>query len=390
MRPDRNQVDILSAASRTCVINAMNSVLNSGLQAPIPPRTPEACLRYHILHLLSAYKYLSASLRAMLTNDIAGAEHFAYYAQLRAAHSIYSGSGIVLSQKKDSLGNPLAFFVDATATAHTLTNVNSHNSIRDLWDEWSVSVTATDILNSIEVLPNLNFGLINNWIAGASFVSDFVKDLCFDIVCFENDHDARKVASYEPNINSEFFAPLAADKIDLHNKFINSIKDAGGSSKNIDVQIAVSSLSRLSTHSGISVASIVNSINANTGYDSAILTALLDSANQTPIADYASNNLSNSSGIISRALILLRMAEILLRLNTPATEKNRLQSILFDWINSHISEPCLAPTKRKFIERYDECTDDFYGVVSSADVWSHRNAYNSISTTQIEVALAWH
>mgnify|MGYP006904092584 CR=1 FL=1 len=67
----------------------------SSVLAADDPRDLAKCLAAEqIAHLVEGWRYCAAAFHASLVNATDNAQHFAYYAELRAAMPLFSGSGI--------------------------------------------------------------------------------------------------------------------------------------------------------------------------------------------------------------------------------------------------------------------------------------------------------
>lgn len=392
---------IVGAASGISLPGALNSALSRGFRshsfAIVPSANPsEDCVVASILHLMSAHKYLSASLRAALLNDVAGAQHLAYYAQVRSALSVFAGSGIFLVQRAPGSGSH-SFYIDVAGNQNIITNVQTHSAINSLWPSWSQSQSAIDIIGSIEVVSGLSFSRISGAIPGALFIQNFVSDLCFDIMNFASDKRARNTASYEPNQSAEFFLPLQMAAVRRHGNLVSGLRQATSSAKQIDIQIAGFALKKLAASQvGVSPNDIIDDISSATGVSASILSALLvDGAGSRPlIAQLATENVSTFRSMLSRAMILVRLAERRMTLNTLPGDEGSLEALISEWVCSHMINPLPRPwLKEDFAMLFEALVDGYHDRIGAArtpsEIWSVTSSHEVLASTQTEMSLAW-
>lgn len=385
--------EITSNASRTGLPFAMSALFRKGFNAK--HLTPgETCTRAEILHLLSAHKYLSSALRAKLLNNSSEAIHLAYYSQLRSVLSIYAGSGIFIKQHPTGS----SFFLNRlnSNTKVTIDSVRTHDAIHELWSDWSVSSTATAVINSIEIVPNLTMGDVSQSLTGINYIKDFVAKLCYDIISLKDDHIQRNIASYEPESEIVNFDALKKSAIYKHKYFLTSTLEGGISNKIVDLQLFFYSLMSLASSQGKTTIDLINDIDQSTGCGSSMLLALLQ---ESPIKkpwtiSLAKENIGHENNIVARSIVLARIAELLLKINTPADQKINLNSFISSWLKS--TNPNIInerSTNQEIFEIFSSNLDDFSKLNLDSNpsiIWDKRNTYTTMLSTRSDLAIAWH
>lgn len=400
MKPLQAQ-GFVASASRAAIPAAMSNVIARGVfttvMTVLPSANPaEDCAEAQILHLMSAHKYLSAALKLALVNDTAGAQHLTYYAQVRAALSIFCGSGIFILQPPRG-GSPRgAFYIDSAGSQHSMGKLSTHGAIETLWPFWAVSPSATSVIDAIELSAGLNLGVVRGCLPGGALLQQILKQLCFDIINLRTDHDARNVASYEPIQSMSFRTRLGRGVLLFLERLLLSMQSFGTGSKNIDIYIARYAIQKLARSQGTTVGAYASRISAATGFPLPQVQVVLGAGSQlaSAVVSRAADPDTKLVNMISRAYLLVRFAEILTKINAPAASHPALESLLADWLHSQSLE--LQPTganKDDYIRIFEEAIDSFRENVSAlADanaVWGVGKSHFSICSTQSELSLAW-
>ncbi|WP_416268206.1 hypothetical protein SD235_10290 [Burkholderia cepacia] len=144
-----------------------------------------------IIHLVDGWRYAAAATSAILTHSNAMATHFAYYAELRAAMSLFAWSGIRAKYHG-------YFYLDKDGNKKiTNMNPNTHTAIWDIWKQWTKRPDVETLLsNGIHLHP---VATLRHVVKAINFTipQQALTQWGSDLVKIADDHDARNTASYE-------------------------------------------------------------------------------------------------------------------------------------------------------------------------------------------------
>lgn len=109
-----------------------------------------------IVHLMDGWRYAASAIAAFLRNSPSETIHFAYYAELRAAMSLYSGSGVRLEQNDN-------YYVDSTGRKFSQQagkndkQLHTHTIAWSLWNAWISRTDAQDlVLDGLRIAPSIS------------------------------------------------------------------------------------------------------------------------------------------------------------------------------------------------------------------------------------------
>lgn len=143
-----------------------------------------------ILHLIEGWRYASAAVTAYLTHAKGTATHLAYYAELRAAMSLFAGSGMRVRQKG-------YFYLDSNGLRVDVQTKGTHSAVWQIWTSWVKRQDAKSILlDRIKLYPNIS---LNDVVGTLQFVNPTatLQGWGLDLIQVSDDHEARNRASYE-------------------------------------------------------------------------------------------------------------------------------------------------------------------------------------------------
>lgn len=162
------------------------TLLSSGKTAPGVRLAAE-----QIVHLVDAWRYLSGSIHAYLNHSSGIAIHQAYYAELRAALSLFAGSGIRICDGKNS-------YVDSKGAEKSFGG-STHSVTWTLWTEWAKTSDAQEILrNEIAIMPNVTLGAFEAHIGAQQTTVGALSLWGYDLLQLKRDRFERNKQSYEP------------------------------------------------------------------------------------------------------------------------------------------------------------------------------------------------
>jgi len=183
-----SHIYVEAAFSRLGPVNSYTDLLNASTD---PAHILAAD---QIIHMTESWRYLSSALFAYLNHETPNSTHFAYYAQLRAALSLFSGSGIRV--KHDN-----SYWLNATGRKTPIPRRygdRTHKFAALAWSEWIKRDNAKAILaNEIYIQPSIRLRDFEP--ALKQFSYDYIlAGFGHDFINLKSDHLARNVASYEP------------------------------------------------------------------------------------------------------------------------------------------------------------------------------------------------
>ena len=195
---------ITAAYPRLGPINTAQDVL---IPAPLVPDFATTLAAEQVSHLIEGWRFLSASLHAALTNSYSQTIHFAYYAELRSAMSLFAGAGLQIKNGKN-------FALRADGTKYRVSQEKTHDAVWNAWRAWAAD-PATLQLVSTNIFPFTGASLdgIYSQLAastpGASLTT-WGLDLAPGA-----DHYARNKRSYNPFWKTEPFNQMTSPDRDF-------------------------------------------------------------------------------------------------------------------------------------------------------------------------------
>jgi hypothetical protein len=150
-----------------------------------------------ILHCFDGWTYLGRAIQSMMSGDLANTVHLAYYAELRAALSIFANQGIGIYNSKGIAAeeNNCVFRNRIPGT---------HKAAWQALEIWADKPSTGALIGTV-IRP---FGAeLGDWIDSLVTHStserlgrDLILSWGLDIEVFAEDHDARNRSSYDPSI----------------------------------------------------------------------------------------------------------------------------------------------------------------------------------------------
>lgn len=158
------------------------------------------------LHCMDGWSLIGRALSSHARGDIGAAQHFAYYAELRAAISILATEGIGIFDDRH-------YIVDSLGKCHlinTLPNPPSRHGYlgthRIAWmalEYWATQMSSSAVLFGNAIRPNGRplqqwLSAFNSVSTGQPFSSALFQSWGLDLSYYADDRDARNIASYQP------------------------------------------------------------------------------------------------------------------------------------------------------------------------------------------------
>lgn len=305
------------------------------LPANASPQTTLAAEQ--LIHLIEGWRYIASATNAMLSHAGDQALHLAYYAELRAAMSLFSWSGIRVKQYG-------YYYLDSQGKQKKLDNQKTHAAVWGLWKEWVKRLDAVSLFNdSIRLHPSVSLGDVVGsvrYVNTAATLSNWGVDL-WDAT---RDHNARNISSYEAKLAGKSLVPMERKDVDLvldlWRLFLSD-----GSSLSFDAalinHIVADAIPKLINQSQNDpkpteqdqLADIATSISATTGVEEEdILRRLNPSAYSfTPFA-MAADQATNVENVLCRGYFLLRMAMLATKKSIATSPSNSAKKWMENWL----------------------------------------------------------
>ena len=151
-----------------------------------------------VLHGADGWSYVGKSLWSLLRGDIGRAVHLAYYAELRAAMSLFASEGIGVFDRYH-------YYIDAPCSVKLIRRGNpTHQFVWDCLEYWATIQSSSDLLASIVKPLGQNLAEwhhpLNTGAKGLAPQSQaWFRDWGIDLEVFAKDRNSRNDASYRPD-----------------------------------------------------------------------------------------------------------------------------------------------------------------------------------------------
>ncbi|MCT9117862.1 hypothetical protein N6G02_17105 [Cupriavidus gilardii] len=313
-------------------INSFTDLLLAG-SSPSPQATVAA---EQIVHMIDGWRYASAATSAFLHHAEGASTHFAYYAELRAAMSLFAWSGVRVKQGD-------YYYLDKTGVKRAVGSRRTHEAVWGIWKEWVLRADANSLfLDRLRLLPGVSLRQVTAALQ-YSLPTQTFSGWGFDLLDLSKDHHARNHSSYEAYWSSSPLTRMSAQDVELIRDlwqlflvdgtglafdsalisyFIEQAlpKMAAGQQnptpRTIDDQreIVAKDLARTT---GVPVADIARRIEPK--------------HNVTPIK-LASDTATDARNVLCRAFFLLRMAMLAVKGNLAQTNNAAARAWLENWL----------------------------------------------------------
>ena len=277
-----------------------------------------------IFHMIEGWRYASAATNAFLNHSKHTALHFAYYAELRAAMSLLSWSGIRVRQSAH-------YYLDVYGNKKSFGPERTHSAVWGLWQNWVRRTDATKLFKEqIRLTSNVS---LSNVLTSLQYVdpSKTLRNWGMDLAQIQADHTARNTSSYEAFWINSPLSKMSQDDLDLVLMLWKLLlpQDAGLLFDSSLISYFVSqALPAMTQTMGKTTAGcldeIVKVIVTNTGADAELVLRRLDTTQYTTTPfDLASSVDAKTENVLCRAFFLLRLSMPVsyTHLTLPTTER---------------------------------------------------------------------
>lgn len=364
------------------------------------PRNKAICLAAEqVVHMAESWRYFSSAMNAYLNHETGNAVHLAYYAELRATLSIFSGAGIRIN-KED------AYWLDAASGVHAIPKHNTHTLVWEIWEGWIKRSDAKALLeNNIRIEAGVALkdfeAKLKQFSPGA-----LLNQWGFDLVNLSDDHFARNEASYIAYWRDKPFPKMGAAQLDFV-KTLTELFLSSGTGLLFDkalIQYAVhqtveASLDQdpaaLPNHPAdrkAKLGEIANYVAKQTGANEDHLLKNLSSNIGESIFEKAKTKSNEAEFVLSRAAFLARLAMLSVRQNIASAGNAHAKSWLVNWLE-HCGtwQPTLGGDLPDIEMDLIDALSAFPPSYSEipADLWNIENAYTTTKITNLHACIAW-
>jgi len=354
-----------------------------------------------VFHMIEGWRYASAATTAFLNNSQHTALHFAYYAELRAALSLLSWSGIRVKRNSN-------YYMTDKGVKTPVPQSPTHTAVWGLWQSWVTRSDAQALFNdNIRLTTGVS---LSHVLTALQYIrpTQTLKGWGCDLAKIKDDHLARNISSYEAFWMKAPLSKMKQEDLELVLSLWKLLlpEEAGlvfdGSLISHFVKQALpgmlSQIDALKPAAGLtSIAEAMEiislEISTNTGLDQDHIARRLDTTQYDTIPfELASAKDTEPKNVMCRAFFLLRLAmlatksSISLNANKPAS----------DWLSNWFEHAGLW-ARSDDIDPYDlsvdysDAIDQFYltPVVPSA-LWQAPTLSNTIRLTRPDACMVWN
>lgn len=346
-----------------------------------------------IFHMIEGWRYASAATNAFLNHSQHTALHFAYYAELRAALSLLSWSGIRVRQSAH-------YYLDVYGNKKSFGPERTHSAVWGLWQHWVKRADATKLFkDQIKLTSSVS---LSNVLTSLQYVdpAKTLQNWGMDLAKIQADHTARNTSSYEAFWINAPLSRMSRDDLDLVLMLWKLLlpQDSGLLFDSSLISYFVSKALPAMTHrmgktSGECLNQIVQSIVTNTGADPELILRRLDTSQyETKPFDLASSVDTKTENVLCRAFFLLRLSMLAAKTSLAMTQN----SATMDWLSNWFEHAGLW-SKDSGIDAYDTSEDyvialDHFAASPTvlSELWGEQNLVNTVRLARPEACLVWN
>lgn len=322
-------VGVITGLNNLGPVNSFSDLLVASSSAS--PQTIVAAEQ--IIHMIEGWRYASAAVSAYLSHSKGTATHFAYYAELRAAMSLFAWSGMRIKQYD-------YFLLDGTGNKVDFANHPTHKTVWELWQRWTQRTDTKDLFNNrIYLYPGVTLG---NVLSALQYVSPktTLQQWGMDLLEVSNDHKARNHSSYEAHWTSSPLTLMPTANAELIREIWKLFLIDGSNilfDRAIICHFVNLSLTPMMGLSGLTAENqkslIASQISNSTGSDRGAIERQLDSSSfSTEPFLLAASSSSDTENVLCRAFFLLRMAMLALKASLSLTSNDSAKNWIEHWL----------------------------------------------------------
>lgn len=327
----------------------------------------------------------------------------AYYAEIRAANSLLSASGI--AEKSNS-----SYLLKTDNTRETF-EARTHSFIKDIWPYWCKRNDAIQAYESLYIAQSLTLGDIATALSLSRLShGQTINRWGFELTRFYNDSNARNKASYDTTLAYNGIPKLANKDYCKVVALAWEHLQPGGIAGQMQLEVIYaqyfvhSYLLDKATQGGSIDPIIYNSeinkfiqrLSSNTGIDQNFLSKMFDLSHDSSderfmIFDHANERRTNPENVYCRALILTRLATNKLKRNLDQPNTSHAISWIGEWLKEMgiIDENESPSDVITYIDQYIDAAADIKNM-SLRSVWAtEENARKAAIACKINSSLCW-
>ncbi|CUJ09939.1 hypothetical protein [Achromobacter xylosoxidans] len=369
----------------------------SDLLLPAAGANPQTILAAEqLVHLIEGWRYAAAATGALLSHSSGQALHLAYYAELRAAMSLFAWSGIRVKRND-------FYYLDSKGQKQTVAPQKTHDAVWGLWNHWAQRGDAKRLFNDqIKLLPSVTLGEV---ISSVKYVNASATLASWGIDLWDPSHDhfARNSASYEAELTGKSLPLMKREDaqliLDIWKLFLSD-----GASLAFDAAlvnyIVADAVPKLVAQSQENVKPTIQkqlndvavSISATTGVsESEILRRLDHNAYPSKPFALASAPNTNVSNVVCRGFFLLRMAMIAAKISINTAPKTAAKKWMENWLfHAGIWSPSGPVALFDLEEDYRLAVDGFsLNPPYPHSFWDTENVNWSMRLVRPDACIAW-
>lgn len=364
-----------------------------------------------IMHMVESWRYLSSSINAFLKNSDGNAIHLAYYAELRAAMSLYAGSGILINNSRnayiDFSGN-FQYFRKATIPGSTPINAATHKITWGLWEHWTTTSSAIDILNKGIILfktspENLNLDIIGQKI-GLMATKNLIQSWGVDLLQLSDDHNARNEHSYQTYWTNKPLTKRNQNDINYIKSLWKLLLPQSYNQQGMHFDVALvkyvldeieqDRINNIESDASVTTSiydEISNHLNQQLGISQETFKNILEQEEyDIDLFQLANNPNIEVKNVLSRAVFLSRIAKLSVELNIKSHSNGR-SWILFWLEHCGIWDPDKIDNARDLCYDYEDALSDFNPRNPEFDIWNTvNNNCPAAMLSNPEACLSWN
>ncbi|MEE4374650.1 hypothetical protein V2J67_20015 [Pseudomonas alliivorans] len=349
-----------------------------------------------VFHMVEGWRYASAAVGAFLNNSHQTSLHFAYYAELRAALSLLSWSGIRVKQDAH-------YYVNHLGVRQIVKSSPTHKAVWGLWQHWTARPDAKSLFeDQIKLTTEVPLSEV---LKGLQYVkpTKTIQGWGVDLAKVSDDHTARNISSYDAYWMK---APLTkTDRADLDLVLmlwkLLLPEEAGLTFDSALISYFVSEAlpGMLGTDSVTDAEKIAaleimaEEISTNTGLDADRIARRLSSTQYDKLPfELASSSRAAPRNVLCRCFFLLRLSMLATKTSMDlATNKSATL-----WLK-HWFEHAGLWSASSDVEPYD-ISEDYSTAVNFlqtsgapiSELWGAPNIVSSIKLTRPEACMVWN
>ncbi|MEQ7918950.1 hypothetical protein ABQX22_07115 [Xanthomonas sp. WHRI 1810A] len=349
-----------------------------------------------VFHMVEGWRYASAAVAAFLNNSHQTSLHFAYYAELRAALSLLSWSGIRVKQNAH-------YYVDQHGVRKIVKSSPTHKAVWGLWQHWTGRSDAKSLFeDQIKLTTEVPLSEV---LKGLQYVkpTKTIQGWGIDLAKVSDDHTARNISSYDAYWMKAPLTKTDGADLDLVLMLWKLLlpEEAGLTfdsalisyfvSEALPGMLGADSITELDKIAAVEI--IAQEISTNTGLDPDRIARRLTSTQYDKLPfELASSDSAAPRNVLCRCFFLLRLSMLAAKTSMDLATDKSATSWLKNWF-----EHAGLWSATSDVEPYDVSEDytiavDFLKTSKApiSELWGAPNVLSSIKLTRPEACMVWN